>query len=642
MTDHHWPANLHRVLADCLDEGDARILCFDLGIDYDSLCKDPKTGQPQARPKSETLEALIGFCQRHRIVSQFLRALRAQCRDVAEKLADIPVADSEKRAKIELHVKADIISFGNHQRAELIQTIAELFDIEQDDIHVLTEVADGAEVHLLLGMPEKDADRLARPVERDSRFGTLYKEYHVQLIQLQEGKLGRWEKLSLWKSHRAHGWMRLLLYLCGFFVLLLLSEELVLIVFPEARPPRFDLLTFLGALPGLAAWTALLVILAKFMQTIYTIGDLRQTFDFFFLCVFGPLFFRYPFVFIQEGQVTKQAKAMPQGNPEGPGGPCLFIIFNDSAVVTERAGRRIAVAGPQVYTAGRFEKIYQTLDLRPQTRSSTATCITRDGIPIKAQVGATYRIRWKGEPSAKFPYPVDPDALLQAAAGQAVYDFGEGKEVRTWAERVGGNIDVELRNIIARYRLDELLESRDPGLKPRADLMRNLTEGLRKMTANYGAEILEVRLDAFEFDPDLQWIKQQWMDTWRVPWEGQVQVRKAQADAGAIRLKEMAQSYAQLELISAVTQEFKATADESIPIGLIVLRFVEVISRMAANPDAAIFLPHEALQTLEGVRKMLEEAKVATPSLTGRQPSELGAGGMTSDNPKQPPYVING
>ncbi len=189
MADQRWQAKLHNILADCLDEGKARILCFNLGLDYDSLCKDPETGKPQARPKAETLRALIEFCQHHRIISQFLSTLRSECRDIADKLPDIPVADSEKRAKIEFHVKSDIISFGNQQRAELVQTLAELFDIEQDSIHVLTEAAvgRGAEVHLLLGMPEKDANRLARPAERDSRFDTLYKEYHVRLIQLQEG-----------------------------------------------------------------------------------------------------------------------------------------------------------------------------------------------------------------------------------------------------------------------------------------------------------------------------------------------------------------------------------------------------------------------------------------------------------------------
>ncbi len=630
MADQRWQAKLVSILADCLDEGQARILCFNLGIDYDSLCKDPETGKPQAKPKAETLQALIEFCHRHRIINQFLSTLHSECRDIAEKLPDIPIADNEKRARIELHVESDIISFGNQGRAELVQTLAELFDIEQDGLHVLTEAAvgHGAEVHLLLGMSEQDADRLARPVEIDSRFDQLYKEYHVRLIQLHTGKLGRWERLSLWKSQRAHGCLRALFYLGGFCVLWLYGLQFArpllpdpnewgayLFKLPNAETARFYLVAVLAALPGWTAWIGLLVILTKFMQMLYTIGDWRQTFDYFFLCVFGRLIFKYPSVIVQEGQVNKESKAMPQGNPDGPGGPCQINIFNDSAVVTERAGRRIAVVGPS-HEARRFEKIYQTLDLRPQTRSSTAACITRDGVPIKAKVGATYRIRWRGEPSAEFPYPADPDALLQAAAGQVVSDSEQGKEVRTWADRVGGSPEGELRNIVARYRLDELIEPRDPGLRPRSELMRHLADALRKSAANLGAEIVEVHLDAFEFDPELQWIKQQWMDTWRTPWEGQVQVRTAQAEASAIRMKEMARAYAQLELITAVTREFRPTADESIPIGLIVLRFVEVISRMAANPDAAIFLPHEALQTLQGVQRLLQEANkgATTPS----------------------------
>jgi regulator of protease activity HflC (stomatin/prohibitin superfamily) len=336
------------------------------------------------------------------------------------------------------------------------------------------------------------------------------------------------------------------------------------------------------------------------------------------------LFFRYPFVFVQEGQVTAKNRQMPQGHPDGPGGPCLFIVFNDSAIVTERGGRRMAVVGPSVHEAKRFEKIHQTFDLRPQTRSEAVVCITRDGIPVKTTAGATFRIRWKGEPTANLPHPADPDALLQAAAGQVVFArVGGAKEVRNWAGRVGGNLDVELRAIIARYRVDELLEVRDPGLRPRSDLMREYTTALRNMAKNFGAEIIEVRLDPFEFGGDIpvasvRSLKELRLDVWRAPWEGQVRIRAAQAQAGAIRMKEMAQSYAQLELISAITHEFKPTGDESIPLNLIILRFIEVISRMAANPDAAIFLPREALQTLEGVRALLQ---------SGEQDTERKAGG---------------
>lgn len=609
MSEQRWQANLQSGLADSLDEGELRAACFDVGIDYDRL---------SGASRADRLKALIEFCHRHKITCQFLDAARTRHPDI--KFPDIPVDDHERWARLELRVKSDIISFGNFRRAELIQTIAELFDIEQDDIHVLMESTDGPFVNLVLGMPRKDADRLARPHEIDKRFTQLEKDYQVQVIQSYRGEPKHWHKLSLWQSHRVHGIMRLLAYLGGFIVFVIFGTQLARMLVGAGIDQKVNLLprsllALLAILPGWFAWIGLLAILARFMRTIYTIGDSRETFDYFFLCVFGPLAFRYPFIFIQEGQVAPKSKTMPQGNPDGPGGPCLFIVFNDSAIVTERGGRRIAVKGPQVYTAGRFEKIYQVLDLRPQTRTVEAKVITRDGIPLKVHIGATFRIRWKGEPSAKYPHPADPDALLQASAAEAFFGIGPTREIRTWADRVGGNLDIVLRDVIARYRLDELLEARDPGVHAHSDLMHNLRDALGGMANNFGAEITEVRLEPFEVDTDLlplkgdfSSVREQRIDSWRASWEGQVKVRTAQAQASAIRMREMAQSYAQLELITALTREVKPTSDDSIPLDLIALRFVEVISRMAANPEAAIYLPHEALQTLDGVRKMLQEA----------------------------------
>jgi hypothetical protein len=102
-----------------------------------------------------------------------------------------------------------------------------------------------------------------------------------------------------------------------------------------------------------------------------------------------------------------------------------------------------------------------------------------------------------------------------------------------------------------------------------------------------------------------------------------VRVREAQAQASAIRMKEMAHAYAQLEMIAAITREFQPKpGTDSLPTDLITLRFVEVISKMAANPESAIFLPHEALQTLEGVRKMLKEEQGSQQSLESPKKSK--------------------
>jgi len=95
-----------------------------------------------------------------------------------------------------------------------------------------------------------------------------------------------------------------------------------------------------GFTAGLTAWIGLLAILTKFMQIIYADRHRKDNFRVLVPEHVGPLFLRYPFVFVQEGQVTPKPNRCLQGNPDGPGGPCLFIVFNDSAIVTERGGRR--------------------------------------------------------------------------------------------------------------------------------------------------------------------------------------------------------------------------------------------------------------------------------------------------------------
>ena len=596
MPMQSWQTELQDILAKRLNEDQVRLVSFDLGIDYDRL---------KGQTKSDRVAALVEFCEQRALVHQLQTTVRRHKPDVK---FDTDLADMGSRVKVGIQVKQDVLSFGDQKRTELIQIIAEQFDIEPDEIHILVEATGSTLV--LLGMSKSDAEKLVSSYrQKDPRFKALDKAFAVQRICIVESEPGRREKLSAWRSHRFRGMVRLLLYLSGFVVLALSGLALARLRFPQA----ITLWTVLGALPGLIAWAALPAILAKFMSKVYNIDRLGDAFDYMFLCVFGPLFSQYPLVYVKEGQVETRSQALPQGRLDGPGGPCRYVVLSDNAVVLQRAGRRIAVVGPSVYTAGRFEKIQQVIDLRPQTRATTASLITRDGIPVKVEVGVTFRIRWRGEPTAKVPYPADPDALLQAAAGQAVFRAENGQpKPFNWADRISVNLDSTLRTIVARYRLDELLELRDPGVHPRSDLERNYAEELKKIASDLGAEITEVRLGTFEFDIADVDIKRQWMDTWRASWAGQVRVREAQAEAGAIRTREMAQAYAQLEMIAAITREFQSmTGDESMTVNLITLRFIEVIGRMAANPESAIFLPREALQTLDGVRKMLQEARGA-------------------------------
>lgn len=637
MTARRWREELQVILGQTLNEDQVRQVCFDLGIDLERLKEPSQAG---------TVAALIEFCRRRSLLQQLQTTIRWYKPGVKFETV---FSDGGSRVKVEIEVNLDILSFSSQQRSELVQAIAEQFHVAQDDIHVLTEAAGSTWV--VLGMPRQDAEKLVAAYgQKDSRFQALDEAFGILRIHMAASEPGRREKLSVWQSHRFRGAVRLILYLGGFLIMILSGVALA-----RNRVPRMDvftvvgavlkgdfsvehlgqfvLWTVLGALPGAIAWAALPVILAKFVGKLYHVGSPWETFEYMFLCVFGPLFSSYPLVIVKEGQVEAKSRTLPQGKPNGPGGPCRFVVHNDSAVIIERGGRRVAVVGPSSYVAGRFEKIHQIIDLRPQTNTTTASVITRDGIPVKVQAGITFRIRWRGEPTAEEPYPADPDALLQAAAAQAVVRAESGKPtLRNWADRVGGSLDGTLRNIVARYRLDELLEPHDPGARPRSDLERNYAEELKKSASGMGAEVTEVRLGAFEFDKvDLD-IKRQWMDTWQSWWTGQARALQAQAEATATHTREMADAYAQQEMIAAITRELQSASREgSIPDDLITLRLVEVIRQMAANPESAVYLPPEALQTLDGARKMLQEAKQA-PELA-LPAGKLPASGATSTLP---------
>lgn len=623
MSAQPWQQNLIELLIREFDQDQLRVLCYNLGLDYERL-------DGGARP--DKAKTLVGFCAQHDLGHQLALAMQALRPKLKLDPGEVP--GQARRTRVEIQLNVDILTFGNQKRSQLVQELAERFNVPPSEIHVLTEASVMLKVkgkpkvgtQLVLGMPSRAAKEfLVYRKTHEEKWQDLVRQFPIQHIRLRRGW---WRAPDPGASYRTRGMILRLAYLVSLALVIVFSYLLVLL--RHHGPAGLSLIEYLyiglGALPGLLVWIAIPFIITWFMMLIYNIGTLGEAFDYMWLLIFGPLL-KPPYVFVQEGKVSPKSQSLLQARPEGPGGPCLFIVFNDSAAILERAGHRVGVIGPTVYEAGPFVKVHQTLDLRPQARDVTATVITRDGIPVKTQIGVTFRIRWKGEPSTDKPYPVDPDALFQAMNGQAVF-LGGKQEIRNWADRVGGNLDVVLRNIVARYRLDELLTPPSIGSPPRSDtglafpdygpvrtdIERDLHNALKAMAANFGAEITEVRLGAFEFDNEA--IKQQWMETWKAGWEGLTRVRKAKADAQAIRIREMAHAYAQLEMIAAITREFQRSADQdSIRVDLVLLRFIEVISRMVADPESAIFLPHEALETLDGVRKMLEESREAAFAL---------------------------
>ena len=138
------------------------------------------------------------------------------------------------------------------------------------------------------------------------------------------------------------------------------------------------------------------------------------------------------------------------------GGPVQVIIPNGYAAVTERNARFLRVLPPGYHVLQRFEYLLGVVDLQPQSRSTTepVSLLTREGIPVKAEIGLTFAIDPGDEPTPLRPYPFRPEAVRKAAYGGAV---GANGKVSTWDGGPLGKATGALSGWVSSHTLDELL-----------------------------------------------------------------------------------------------------------------------------------------------------------------------------------------
>ena len=398
---------LHRYL----NELEIRLVCFDLGINYSSL---------PASSKATQIQALVKFCEDQAILGQLQSVVRSRRPDIR---FNEPTSSQSSRVRVEFIIPADILKLTTTKWSKvLVQIIASCLHIQEDCIHVLLEGSEtGNTSRLILGMARPVAERLVTSFVgcRGQAYHILKTGLNVKSVRIIDRVPDQSQTLVARSTARVHGAMRLALYLSISICLFLAAWILTSWRYPDGGPHAL-FTALLAASPGVVAWGAIPFIAAKFMERIHHMDGWERSLKYFSLSIFGPLVRNNPYIFIQEGGTRipgSQVKLLPQGRPmlPGPGGPCTLIIFNDSAVVLERSGHYTAIMLPGVYSIGRFERIHQIVDLRPQSHKCDARVMTRDGIPLNVKVTATYQIRWLGEPTVDKPYPVDADAVLKAA-----------------------------------------------------------------------------------------------------------------------------------------------------------------------------------------------------------------------------------
>jgi len=362
-------------------------------------------------------------------------------------------------------------------------------------------------------------------------------------------------------------------------------------------------------LPGVLAVSTALFVASKFIASLYKLNNWREGTGHIWRCTFGQPSFR-PFVLVSDAEV----KAGDDHVLMRLGGPGSILTYNDSAVVLERGGRLTRVLGPGKFSSlERFEKVRDVIDVRPMRWAYAVDALSKEGIRVTLSADVNFQINTGGsEPTDETPYPALDEAIFKASTCRWMRDpeADEEDQYFDWARRVIiSETEGSLRGIIARYPLNALV-----GLEgvptsgtdhPRKTIQEELTKAVRESAADLGAQINEVRLGAIKVDDK---VAEQWIEAWGNKWQYWAMVQEKAGEATREQLREAAKAQAQVDMITAMARAFQQSIsrDARIPSQLLVMRLIEVFDRSTIGPYTRIYLPGQAIETLDRLRSLVD------------------------------------
>lgn len=345
---------------------------------------------------------------------------------------------------------------------------------------------------------------------------------------------------------------------------------------------------------------------AGFVSALYGLKGPKEGLLFFGRCLFGQPGFK-PYLKITEGRI-ENGEDHTLRRVGGPGG---LVIYNDSAVVLEQAGKLTRVVGPGLVGIELFEKVWEVIDLRPKRWVYVVKGMSKEGIPVSCEADIRFKIDDAGEISTEeLPYAVSEEAVFTAACSKWIRegDRSEDDQVLDWAGRVViSETEGTLRSILARYPLDRLIGPASPDQKPpRQAIREELKRTLCKAAPKLGAQILSVDLGDIKVDDE---VAQQWIETWRSDWRRWAMQRQAEGEAERVQQIETAKVQAQVDMIVAITEALQSlrASGVTIPSQLIVLRLAEVLRQASYDPFTRMFLPSEVISTLKSLEDMMSK-----------------------------------
>jgi regulator of protease activity HflC (stomatin/prohibitin superfamily) len=252
------------------------------------------------------------------------------------------------------------------------------------------------------------------------------------------------------------------------------------------------------------------------------------------------------------------------------GGPGVLSIKDHTAVLTERGARYSRVLGPEGHTLMPFERVRAIYDLRTQSCDNWEMSLTKDGIPVRAKVGAMFRFMkrmpdeppsspqhprflsvlshyvWRTPPGSVKEPPVSPEALRMAC-----YEVQRPPSPINWYQAACGAAVGEVREELNRRTLDEVFAPDDPNRSPRREIAAKLDSTARSTLATRGIELVDSTFGNLQLPRE---VTAQRTSMWQAGWEKESAITRSASEAEGLLQLHTAHAEAQAEIVKNVVQ----------------------------------------------------------------------------------------
>jgi regulator of protease activity HflC (stomatin/prohibitin superfamily) len=415
--------------------------------------------------------------------------------------------------------------------------------------------------------------------------------------------------------------IRLLLPLyAGIFLLAFLAIQLIT---PSTRGWLLAVKLAASLVPATVAIVGAGILAISYLKALYGLKGYGEAFWHLVHCLFGLASFK-PWIRVEEGKIDYQL-ADPNSFIVKAGGPGNVIVRKDSAAVLEKGGKLNRVVGPGFANLEPFERVYDTVDLRPRRWPLAVNALSKEGIPLTCEADIEFQIQDGGQKrSSETPFPVDLGAVFTAVTSKWIREETRkaGDRVLDWKGRIVVSAgEGTLRFILARHPLERLIAPERVGHEhPRQVIRKELEKALHAAAANVGARILRVELGKIEVRDE---ITQQWIESWQANWDRLGLEYLATTEAAYHRMVETARAEAFVRRVrdtSKILFELRKTSEQDFLTGA-KLQLHLALRNVSSDSLGLTYMPAEAMKLLQNT------AQLPPPSGTSSsQPSPLTSG----------------